>query len=246
MSLHTVVTSFSERGWEEYGQACVRSFKAHWPASVRLICYWENKRPPGVWEGWNLELTEPCASFIARHADNQIVQGKSQSALSPWGPKARAHGYSFRHDAFKFGRKVFAIAHASRHVELGKLFWLDADVVTNNPVPETLLDDLLPDDVSLSYLARPRSYSELGFVGYNLNRLETHSFITAYEAMFSEDGFLALPHWTDCHVFDHLVEKLSPVCGLIAHSNDGQPLDHSVLGQYMTHYKGPRKKYVVV
>jgi hypothetical protein len=199
-----------------------------------------------VSEGWNLELTEPCASFISRHSENLIVQGRSQSAHSPWGPKARAFGYSYRHDAYKFARKVFSVAHASRHVELGKLFWMDADVVTHKQVPEGLLCDLLPDEVSLTYLARPRSYSELGFVGYNLNRVETHAFITAYEAMYSEDRFLTLPHWTDCHVFDHLVDKLNPACGLIAHTNDGQPFDHSILGTYMTHYKGPRKRDVAV
>lgn len=242
MSLFTVVTSFSEAGWESYGRECVRSFREFWPSSVRLICYWEGKCPDEISEGWNLEFTEPCASFLERHKDNLIVQGKSQSALSPWGPKARNDGYSFRHDAYKFARKVFAVAHAAREVECGKLFWLDADTVTFGAFPERLLNEILPDTVSLAYLSRQPYHSELGFVGYNLDRIECHAFINAYEAAYSEDCFLRFPYWDDCDVFDALVRIFEPACALIEHTSRSQPFDNSILGNYMTHLKGRRKQ----
>lgn len=236
------MTSFSPQGWEEYGCNFVSTFREFWPPSVRLICYWEGECPDEVGEGWNLLEIEPCASFIERHRDNLIVQGRSQSPRSPWGSAARLKGYAFKYDAYKFARKVFAVAHASRHVDLGKLFWIDADVITHTAFPTWLLHELLPDHVSLSYLARDGYHSELGFVGYNLDHVETHAFIMAYESTYADDLFFVRhQHWTDCHVFDDLVAKYNPVCSLIPHSSHAQPFDRSILGKYMTHRKGLRK-----
>lgn len=242
----SVITSFSRQGYEDYGRDFIRTFKTFWPASVRLLCYWEGECPDEVSEGWNLELLEPCKSFLERHRDNPIVQGKSQSHLSPWGPKARAYGYSYRNDAYKFARKVFAVAHAAREIEIGKLFWIDADVITRSSVPEGLLEVLLPDKTSLCYLARRETHSELGFVGYNLNRPETHDFIKTYEETFAEDRFFNYRYWTDCHVFDALIQTLHPRHIAIPHTNRGHPFDYSILGSYMTHLKGPRKHVAIV
>lgn len=238
MSLLTVVTSFSSDGYEEYGRRCVESFKEFWPSSVQLICAWEGPGP-GNLNGFDLLNTEPCASFIKRHKGNRYAKGRLP--LPTWGGKARLEGYSFRHNAFKFARKVFAVSAAARYVQFGRLFWLDADVFTHKHVPEGLLFDLLPQAVSLCYLARPRSYTETGFVGYNLEQPETRAFITAYERMYSEDRFIQEPHWDDCAIFDSVVERLKPIAGLIAHNSQSQPFDNSILGKYMTHLKGKRK-----
>jgi hypothetical protein len=237
------VTSFSAQGWTDYAKGFVKSFRKFWPANVRLLCYWEGQCPEGVEEGWNIELLEPCKSFLARYRNDMVVQGKKPSTTARWGAAARANGYGYKYDAYKFARKVFAVAHAARQVE-GKLFWLDADVVTHTVFPDWLLHSLLPDHASLCYLARPGYHSELGFVGYNLDRSETHAFITAYEATYSEDIFLSHKYWTDCHIFDDLVAQHKPACELIAHSSHAQPFDRSILGKYMYHLKGKRKNHI--
>lgn len=239
--MFTVVTSFSRAGWECYAHDFVRSFREFWPQDIRLICYWEGECPDDVGEGWNLEALEPCASFLDRHKDNLIVQGRSQSAVARWGAAARAKGYAFKYDAYKFARKVFAVAHASRQVEFGKMFWIDADVITHTPMPIALLNALLPDHVSVCYLPREGYHSELGFVGYNLDRVETHAFLMAYETTYADDLFLSHEHWTDCHIFDDLVKQHKPAREYIAHSSHAQPFDNSILGKYMTHRKGARK-----
>jgi len=234
------VTSFSEEGYEQYGHRFVRSFVKFWH-DTRLICYWEGKCPPDVREGWNLPLLEPCRGFLARHADDPVVSGRQEDAGSPWGPKARKQGYSFRHDAYKFARKVFAIAHCARQLETGKLFWIDADVVTNRHVNAKLLEEVLPDWASMCYLPRARYHSEMGFVGYNLNRRETHVFLKAYESQYASDAFLRDGAWDDCHQFDFLVEKFRPTCKEIYHNDRAHPFEASMLGSFMTHFKGPRK-----
>lgn len=238
--MHTIVTSFSPEGFEQYAKDCILSFQAYWPNSVQMLCYWEGKEPIGV-QGFDLLQLEPCSLFLERYKGDPIIAGKEEAPSWPWGPKARRKGYSFRHDAYKFARKVFAIAHAARELQLGKLFWLDADTITAAAVPEDLLDDLLPDDVSLSYLARRDYPSELGFVGYNLNRIETHAFLSVYEGIYAEDKFKNHKAWDDCSIFDALVSILDPKVKHIPHSSRSHPFDHSILGRYMTHLKGDRK-----
>lgn len=240
--MFTVVTSFSQRGWNAYAHAFVDSFYAHFPEDVALLAYWEGATPEyGGWlPGYDLLSIQPCAAFLGRHVSNEIVQGKIEGRAA-WGPKARREGYSYRHNAFKFARKVFAVADAARRVGRGRLFWIDADVVVETQVPRDLLINLLPGSVSLCYLARNRFHSECGFVGYNLDRLETRAFITAYEAEYAEDKFLNRPHWDDCSVLDALVKERNPSVKPIAHTDRAQPFDHSILGQYMTHLKGKRK-----
>lgn len=237
----TAVTSFGTLGWEQYGRKFVDTFNAYWPKDVHLICAWEGPCPAAKLNGFDLLQTDRCAEFIERHRTNPIVQGIHDAPPARWAPKAKREGYSFRHDAYKFARKVFAVAAAARYVEGGRLFWIDADVETYAPVPKELLHKLLPDTISLCYLKRQRYHSECGFVGYNLHRKETREFISAYENQYASDAFLADEFWDDCNQLDYLVKKLVPHAKWIAHARDAQPFDDSVLGRYMRHNKGKRK-----
>lgn len=240
----TVVTSFGREGYTQYGRRFIESFREFWPSDVTLICAWEGPCPEPGLNGFDLLETEPCGSFLERHKDNLIVQGKKDDAPAQWGPKAKREGYSFRHNAYKFGRKVFAVAAAAKYIEGGRLFWVDADVFTHAPVAKAMLHALLPDDVSLCYLKRQRYHSELGFVGYNLQRKETRDFIAAYQHQYASDEFLKDQYWDDCNQFDYLVSKLSPSTKTITHARDAQPFDDSILGSYMRHNKGKRKSTV--
>lgn len=236
----TVVTSFSPALYEQVGHRCVESFSRYWPSDAELICYWE-KCSNGLL-GYDLLDLEPCKSFLQRHEGNPVVAGKKPRDGCVWGPKARAQGYNFKFDAYKFARKVFAVAHAARCVNKGRLFWLDADIVTNAPVTEDLLKELLPDSVSLCYLPRERYHSETGFVGYNLDRQETHSFLEAFESLYALDAFMQVPQWTDSYIFDWLVAHRKPAVKHIPHNSMSQPFDDSELGSFMTHLKGKRKE----
>jgi hypothetical protein len=240
ISLFTVITSFSPSGYEAYAHKFISSFFLNWPQEVNLICAWEGVHPDPNLNGFDLLSTEPARSFYFRWATSKIVKGL-QEGEKKWGPKARRKGYSFRHDAWRFSHKVFAVAAASRYIEGGKLFWIDADVVTNKPVPTRLLDSLLADRVHLCYLPRTNYHSELGFVGYNLQHKETREFIEAYERQYSLDRFLSDENWDDCHQFDYLVKASDLRCSLLRSTSNAQPFDTSVLGEYMTHYKGARK-----
>jgi hypothetical protein len=238
----TVVTSFSPAGWNLYARGFVDSFYEHAPAEATLLSYWEGTRPryEGLLPGYSLLDIEPSASFLARHKGNLVVAGRLEGS-APWAGKAKREHYSYRHDAYKFARKVFAVADAARRQERGRLFWIDADVVVKKTIPLSFFEAILPAEASLSYLHRPLSYPELGFVGYNLERIETHAFLTAYEAEYSEDVFMRRRCWDDCNVFADLVAELRPAVHHIPNTSNAQPFDNSELARYMVHLKGRRK-----
>jgi hypothetical protein len=238
----TAVTSFGPEGYDLYGRRFIESFHQFWPADIQLICAWEGQPPDQNLCGFDLTASDPARAFLARHRTDPIVHGLMDMPPAHWGPKAKKEGYSFRHDAYKFCRKVFAVCRVAQLIGHGKLIWLDADIVTHKPVSEAFLHSLLPDSVSLAYLSRqPYMPSELGFVGYNLERHEVATFLWAYEDIYASDEFQLLQHWDDCSVFDHLVRVLEPVTLPIPHHSRDQPFQYSPLAACMTHLKGKRK-----
>jgi len=209
---------------------------------VRLLVYYEGQRPDGITEGFDLLQLKRASAFLDRHKDNLVVQGiEVKDDMPTWTGKARQRGYNFRSDAYKFCRKVFAVAHAAKTANSRRLFWINADVETMRPVPHRLFGDVLPDGYDLSRLYRERYHSECGFVGYNLDNGATRSFIEAYEKQYSTDAFLKDVAWDDCNQLDYLVKKLPVRCYNIQHRSRPQPFDNSILGHYMTHHKGARK-----
>jgi hypothetical protein len=240
---YRVVTSFGPAGWELYGENFVKSYYRYWPSEIPLICAWEGQAPARHINGFDLLECEPARAFIERHKDDPRISGKAEHPNWPWGQKWIKKGYNYKFDALKFARKVFAIGAASRYMEQGKLFWIDADVRTHADVPAQLLEALLPDSASVCYLPRENwQHSECGFVGFNLDRIEARAFLTEFEDMYATDRFITeCPCWHDSFVFDWLMEKRKPAACHIHNTSIAQPFDHSILGRYMTHLKGARK-----
>lgn len=248
--MHTIVTSFGPEGYVKYGRKFIDSYRAS-GASPNLICAWEGPCPDPGLNGFDLLDTEPAKSFYERHKTNPIIRGIHDAPPARWAPKAKRIGYSFRHDAWKFSHKVFAIGTAAQYVSGGKLFWIDADVVfrewaTADKIKTTslssdFLERLLPDTVSLCYLKRANYHTEGGFVGYNLNRKECRQFVDLYVAQYATDAFLNDQHWDDCNQFDYLVGKLKPSTRPIQHTSQAHPFNCSALGQFMRHNKGNQK-----
>ena len=240
MTAICVVTSFSANGWGEYGRRFAETFLQYWPQSVKLTAYYEGQwHAPEHVAGVDLLDTEPCKSFLERHRHDPVVSGRAMANGQKWKPGLSV--YNFRYDAYKFARKVFAIAHAARQSS-GKLFWVDADVETKAVVSEDLLHHLLPDGVSICHLARPGYHSECGFVGYNLEVEPTRQLIEEFERLYSNDEFFDWSEWHDSWLFDRLIEKHKPHTFAIPHNSRGQPFAAApLLSGVFTHHKGKKK-----
>lgn len=260
MKHYNVVTSCSRAGWKLYGERFYRTFGEHWPEEVGLHVFSEDlipedffesiagadagpaTRPTGFYD--LLHYSPACRAFLERHAGNPAAHGRERLPWQDgWTPGKVAAGYNFRYDAFRFAKKVFAIEAArGEPYALGKLFWVDMDVVTFAPVGLDLLDELLPDDAALSCLDRGATYhSECGFVGYNLAHAEAVDFIMRFALTYATDQVLTLPQWHDSWVFDWLRRQTGIATHAIPHCSRHQPFINSALGRCMDHLKGGSK-----
>lgn len=250
----TVVTSCSAKGWLEYGKRFIETFAEYWPPSVQLLLFSEDPEPVSAVRAGRqvgqmratafdlLRASRPAKAFLERHADDVRAQGRKQEpGQIGWTPNKVAAGYNFRYDAVRFSKKVFAIAAAAQVVTHGRLFWVDADVVTFEPVPFELLPRMLPDGFALSCLDRGTYHSECGFVGYNLEHPETRPFIAAFAGRYALGEVFRFEEWHDSWVFDWLRRARSVPTHLIPHRSNKQPFINSELGRYMDHLKGNSK-----
>ncbi len=235
--LKTVVTSFTEKGYNLYGKNFIESFKRHWKG-VNLVVYYEGDK-----------LLEPDWHYIDE------VEGLSDwmDSISKFPMMSGDMGdgtYNIQLDA-RMVRKPFIQAHACNTYG-GKVFWVDADVFTFADVPETFLDDVLPDDKFCCHLGRDGwefpDYTESGFLGFNTEHPLYQSFFGAYMAVFKSGLVFTFDSWHDCYGFDaarHHFKAPEQFVNLAAHIKPdvtNHPFVNSVLGQYMDHRKGPRKQ----
>ena len=246
--LPTVITSFNAEGYLRYGKDFIDSWLEFWSPSIRLVVYYEGESDefdmvPGV--SWQpIETVE----FLKDYMDSlkfPIMHGIVGS------------GYDINFDA-RMGRKTFMQVHAARKYG-GKVFWIDADVVTKKHVPERFLDDCLPDDALSCFLGRDGWYfTESGFIGFNASHPLSNRFFKNYVHVFivgsifaqspryDDQGKYAGGGWHDCIAFDCIRQIMGNGPEFVNLAKDVpfrhmHPFQACAPGQFMEHYKGNRK-----
>lgn len=231
--MNTVITSFTEEGYERYGRNFLQTFEQYWPDSVRLIVFFE-----GMFDaketGFNsIEEIAGLWEFMTAIKPFELMTGNV-------GGK-----YNINYDA-RMGRKSFILRHALKTYG-GKVFWVDADVITHAKIPEGFLDYVLPDDKMCCFLGRDGwYYTESGFLGYNANHPSALPFAEAVVNVFKTGAIFTQPGWHDCYAFDMVrkqadEELFNNLSRGLEHGTM-HPFINSVLGSYMDHRKGPRKE----
>lgn len=237
----TVVTSFSAKGYEEYGRTFIKTFIKHWPESVSLVVFHEGDQPDitiasdGRVKWHHISYVEGLDAFMAALTYFPVFCGMAGGQ------------YNIQQDA-RMARKAFIEAHACKTLG-GKVFWMDADAVTFADVPEDFLDGLLPDDKFCCFLGREKMYTESGFLGFNASHALMPGFFENYLNIFKTGNFVGLQAWHDCVAFDAVrraIDQFMPGQFVnLGFGVDPGPGQHvyinSVLGKYLDHLKGPRK-----
>ena len=236
MTHNVVITSFTEDGYQKYGKEFIRTFIEYWPKSVKLVVYYEGTHLRHDWLPIN---TVPnLDAWLRVIAPFQLFSG------------ALYNQYDIRYDA-RTNRVIFMQNHALRTWK-HKVFWIDGDVITHQPVPETFLDEMLPDDKLCCYLGRGDWFdSETGFIGFNYKHPSCEDFMRLEENTLFSGIIFAQPSWWDMRTFDWSREVL------LSQQPDLRPafvdlskdlprgtmhvFVNSVIGTYMDHKKGARK-----
>jgi len=216
-----------------------KSFAMHWPAEIQLSVYAEGFTPDSTIVPVHRARRLPIwlEKFKARHCTDLRMNGLG------------GHKYNMLFDAVRFSHKVGAVIDmAERQFEEGRggvLIWLDADTVTHSSVASGFLDRLADwPATALAWLNRVKKYPECGCVMFNLDHPATRSLITTWKTLYTEDRFLLLDHWTDCHTLEAAVSATNaPWASLSgAHAGLGHPFINGPLGSIMDHLKGDRKR----
>lgn len=235
----TVVTSFTEDHYREYAKDFVDTFNQFWDKSIKLVVYYEGTN---LREGWHpYSEIEGLEAWLDAIANFDLMSG------------SLGGDYNINFDA-RMVRKAFIEAHACKQFK-GKVFWVDADVITFDRVTPEFLHSLLPDDKLNCFIGRENNklldYTESGFIGFNNDHPLCERFLNFYINIFTSGAIFAQKGWHDCYGFDaarrnfcmakpsareafvNLAAKLP--------ANTMHPFINCALGSCMDHRKGARK-----
>jgi len=150
------------------------------------------------------------------------------------------NGYDYRYDANKFCRKVFVQDHVFDEDEF--VFWIDADCIALQPIPEKFLQSLVIRP--FAYLGRKgeQAYTETGFLGFNTKHEDFLRFRERYLSYFTTGKiFTQLKGWHDCIAFDYARDGIKGNNLTPEGVGMGNVMGLTQLGKYLVHLKGNRK-----
>jgi len=239
-----IVTSFSQKGYHEYGKTFIETFLKHW-ADETLVVFYESGIPSSAPKDDRVKYVNLFDSDIFRSiakamkGSDPLISGTMRSMKDP-----QEASYNFRFDANRFFRKVVSIYLTStQHNKTDRyLAWLDADIVFHADIPQNFIADTLKNKY-LAYLGRPGLFSECGYMAFDTESDQHPIFMQQYLDMYATGAFTYLGEYTDCYVFD-TIRTLQQVTSnnLAKGIQSYHPFVYTVLGKYMDHLKGPERK----
>jgi len=245
---YSVVTTFNETGYKQYGQRMVQTFLDHWPESVDLHVYTEQCAVDEF--ATNLfvhDLEQASPELVAFKKQWQAVpKANGDVSGDPVRNRRKDAGKGFKWDAVRFSHKVYAVFHAAKNCNADWLIWMDADMVCHGSINIHNLNRFCPTDKDLCYLGRKKKFSECGLYAMNLRSVATANFLEKFQWMYdyAELGIFTLDEWHDSFVFDAVrknvvLNELDWSAELIV--GEGHPLINCEWGTYLDHLKGQRK-----
>lgn len=255
----SVVTTFHQAGYEQYGRRMIETFIKNWPQEVTLYVYAEN-----------CQVTESAPNLIVKDLHNSSVElvkfketwknvpkANGDVSADPVRSRRKDAGKGFKWHAIRFAHKVYSIFACARETNADILMWMDADTICHSPITVADLEKMIPLDKDLCYLGRKGKYSECGLYSMNLRSEQTRMFLSEFQRMYdkAEGGIFLLDEWHDSFVFDAVKDRMPFLKKLdwAAHLHDlrphhgmstgeGHPLINSEWGAWLDHLKGGRKK----
>ncbi len=235
--MKTVITSMTPEYYEQKGgKKCVESFLNNWPEDINLVVYWEGvgSHDPSPRVKWTpVHKVEFLQDFLTAISYFPLMSGNVGDGK-----------YNIEYDA-RMCRAGLIHAHAMKTLG-GKVFWIDADTLTHSKIPETFLDEILPDDKLCCCLMRECFNTETGFLGMNADHPLAEQWIKIWQGVFVSGLIFTQKGWHDNWGFDlarQYLEAPEAFNDLAKNLPYGtmHPFVNSCLGAYMDHMKGARK-----
>lgn len=238
--MYNILTSFNTKYYQEIAKDNLLLLDKCWPKNYSINLYHQLDTVDDVFSDrtkW-FDLYEKCpelVKFSETWKDHPKANGTH--SLKP--------NMGFRWNAIKFCHKTFAIWHCAKMQQDGWLIWLDCDAVVFKSVDDNFLNTTCPGNYAISYMGRPGKYSECGFIGFNLSKLETRDFLQEWEELYLSGKFIELPETHDSWTFDWIRKQRDPSLFFNVNSKaitDKNPFAQSLIGSHIAHAKGSGKQ----
>lgn len=240
MTSHAFVTSMSESGFQTYGEAMLQSWAEH-NSHLPLWVFYEGTCPrlPGF-QYSALDLDTDLAEFRGRWGKDTVANGVV-------GTKGDQLIADYRWQATRFAPKVFAVT-TQRRPATDWWVWIDADTEIIKTFDEKLLNAALPENALFSTLQRTESWphSECGWVGYRHAHPMVKVVLKQFRDQYTSDRIYLEKQWHDSWLFDRMTDGL-PVHDItldtkVPKGEADHPWPYTILGPYVRHDKGQRKR----
>ena len=247
MRKFTAVTTFNQKGLDEYARRFINSFAINMP--IQLMAYAEDctPEPTNNVEWFDLATESPeLVAFKTKWAN--VPKANGDVTNDPVRSKRRDAGKGFKWDAVRFSHKIYSILAAAKKTDADVLIWMDADTVCHSPMPIEFLDTFIPEEKDICFLGRKGKYTECGLYAMNLRSNAVQVFLKRFQWMYddAENGIFQQDEWHDSFIFD-VVRRHTVLNELDWSSNlitgEGHPFINTDLGKYLDHLKGKRKEY---
>jgi len=231
------VTTQNKAYYDKLGKDSIDSFVKYWPKDVTLHVFAED--------------------FMLENHDN--VMYHSFDELDEDFREFQTKDYKKRVKIFSY--KAFSWLRACQFEGTDRLIWIDSDVITYKPIPKEFLWKLCPDNVLATYMAvvydhkkvkgegfkkiKPVLCGETGFYVINRHHYYYEDFVNRYREYYMRGYGESLRRFYDGDVFGAVVsefESHGKIFRDLGNRHHNTIFKHTILAEYMTHYKGKVKK----
>ncbi len=244
----SVVTTFHQAGYQQYGSRMIDTFLENWPKTVKLYVYAENcqvtQRADNLIVFDLHQVSTDLVNFKDKWRNEPMANGDIRNV--PRLASRKDSHKPFKWDAIRFSHKVYSIFHCASVCNSDLLLWMDADMVCHSQISHEQIDSLCNSDADLCFLGRKGKFSECGLYSMNLKSPATKLFLEKFQWMYdyAENGIFKQEEWHDSFIFDVVRKQLTlkevDWSGHII-TVEGHPLINSAWGAYLDHLKGKRK-----
>ena len=236
-----VCTTFPAEQFHICAAEMLASFHVYWPKEVKIYIQLD-EMPKEAFDRLNNDIINVVGE------DRSFISGAWEDDQKKFHARWKEHKpRSYLDDIVKFSHKVFALEKCATAIkdDVDILIWLDADVITKQPIDYEWLKTVLPErDDIVSYLGRDTLHSECGWVAYNLKA----GGLELLQKMKNEYTLGNFKDYTkgatDCHVLDFCLKgkKTKNLCAYYKYGvDDIHVWPKTKLAEKMTHRKGNRK-----
>jgi hypothetical protein len=226
----TIVTTFSDKGYNDYGKLFLESCKQYLEPTVAIVVYKDNVEIPAQPNTKILPL-EPSIPDLTEFKKRNAHRDESD--------------VKFQYQSVRFSHKVYALYHAATTVSSRYLIWLDSDTELYSDVTVAYLRHFLPEGTFVGYLGRGGdAFSECGFMIYDLTNSHTKDFFNKFKWYYDTDELYKLKEWHDSYIFDVVrkeFEAANKIQGVNLSAAFNKHHFNAVLDGHIMHLKGDRK-----